>query len=61
MWNVEILSSQIRIRHSRISCDMYTRSLGYEKFFPTYFESTGGTMDAVVTKNIFPLRYEIHY
>ena len=25
------------------------------------FEFTGGTMDTVVMKNLFPLRYEIHY
>ena len=34
----------------------------YEKFiFSKCFEFTGGTMDTVVMKNIFPLRYEIKY
>ena len=48
------------IRHSRFSCDI--RSLGYEKFyFFKCFEFTGGTMDTIVMKNIFPLRYEICY
>ena len=60
MQNVEILSSQIRIRHSRISCNIYL-VIRVRKGFPTYFESTGGTIDTVVMKNIFPLQYEIHY
>ena len=32
----------------------------YEKFFRC-FEPTGEAMDTVVMKNIFLLRYEIHY
>ena len=60
MQNVEILSSQIRRHHSRISYDMY-QVIKVRNFFPIYFESTGGTMDTVVMKNIFPLRYEINY
>ena len=34
--------------------------LMHEKFFEC-FESTGKAMDTVVMKNIFLLRYEIHY
>ena len=30
-------------------------------FFSKCFESTGEAMNTVVMKNIFPLRYEIHY
>ena len=30
-------------------------------FFFQCFESIGEAMDTVVMKNIFPLRYEIHY
>ena len=32
----------------------------YDTFFQC-FESTGKAMDTVVMKNVFPLRYEIHY
>ena len=57
MQNVEIPSRQI-IRDLVATC---IRSLGYEKCFFDIFESTGRTMDTVVMKNIFPIRYEIHY
>ena len=56
MQNVEILSKS-DIRDLVATC---TRSLGYETFF-LYFESTGGTMDTVVMKNIFRRRCEMHY
>ena len=56
MQNVEILSSQIMIYLRHV-----LGHLMYEKFFfSKCFEFTGGTMDAVVMKNIFLLRYEIH-
>ena len=32
----------------------------YETFFQC-FESTGKAMDTIVMKNIFPLRYKIHF
>ena len=47
------------ICHSRFSCDI--RSLGYDFFFSKCVESTGEAMNTVVMKNIFLLRYEIHY
>ena len=37
-----------------------TKSVGYDFFFVS-LESTGERMNTVVMKNIFPLRYEIHY
>ena len=32
-----------------------------KSFFSKCFESTGEAMNNVVMKNIFPLRYKIHY